>query len=154
MVSGGAQFHVSMLLCRRRVVTTADGRREFILPHGPIRLHRQVPVNARGRSCADPRGSSSARGRIHRRVVVGRLESACRKAAGRERPEGVEAVSKLKKCPPRRFDSMRFEPTKLYEIERTWLKMHRTKWASRVFITSAASCRTLAGLDRRGPRRN
>ena len=66
MELGGAHSHVSMLLCLRRWVPTTDGRREFILPRGPIRLHRQVPVDARGRGCADPRGSSSAQGRIQR----------------------------------------------------------------------------------------
>jgi hypothetical protein len=36
-------------------------------------------------------------------------------------------VCENSKCTPRRLHSMRFEQTKSYEIERTWLKMHRTK---------------------------
>jgi hypothetical protein len=31
------------------------------------------------------------------------------------------------KCTPRRFDRMQLDQTKSYEIERTWLKMRRTK---------------------------
>jgi hypothetical protein len=42
VMSGGGQVYVSMLLCLCCGVPTADGRREFILPHGPIRAAERI----------------------------------------------------------------------------------------------------------------